>query len=139
MPGGIAVMLLMHIAAIVGGRFDRRFVIAIGFLAATIGIYHLTSINLDITFRQVQILRVIQVIGLPFISVNITTLNYVGIPPGKSNQVSGLSSFTRNIGGAVGVSISSIRFSSGRHRFRESTSRETLTAPIHSLSVSLRD
>jgi DHA2 family multidrug resistance protein len=66
-PGGIALMLLMPIAAIVGGRFDRRFVIAIGFLAATIGIYHLTSINLDITFRQVQILRVIQVIGLPFI------------------------------------------------------------------------
>jgi DHA2 family multidrug resistance protein len=105
MPGGIALMLLMPVAAIVGGRFDRRFVIAIGFIAVTIGIYHLTSINLDITFRQVQLLRVIQVVGLPFIFVNITTLNYVGIPPGKSNQVSGLSSFTRNIGGAVGVSI----------------------------------
>jgi MFS transporter, DHA2 family, multidrug resistance protein len=105
MPGGFALMLLMPIAALLGTRIDRRYVLAFGFAAMAFGLYHLTSIDLDVTFGQLQILRVIQLVGLPFIFVNITTLNYVGVPPEKHNQVSGLSNFSRNIGGAVGVSI----------------------------------
>jgi DHA2 family multidrug resistance protein len=105
MLGGFTLMLLMPLAALLGARMDRRFVLGAGFAAMSFGLYHLTSIDLDVTFRQLEILRVIQLVGLPFIFVNITTLNYVGVPPEKHNQVSGLSNFSRNIGGAVGVSI----------------------------------
>jgi MFS transporter, DHA2 family, multidrug resistance protein len=37
--------------------------------------------------------------------VPISTLNYIGVPREKNNQVSGLSNFARNIGGAIGTSL----------------------------------
>ena len=45
-----------------------------------------------------------QVIFMPLIFIPISTLNYVGVPREKNNQVSGISSFMRNIGGSIGTS-----------------------------------
>jgi DHA2 family multidrug resistance protein len=47
----------------------------------------------------------VQVIGLPFIFIPISTLNYVGVPRSKSNQISSLSNFARNLGGSVGTAL----------------------------------
>jgi DHA2 family multidrug resistance protein len=47
----------------------------------------------------------LQVIGLPFIFIPISTLNYVGVPRSKSNQISSLSNFARNLGGSVGTAL----------------------------------
>jgi DHA2 family multidrug resistance protein len=105
MPGGFTLMLLMPLAAWMGVRFDRRLVLAMGFVVTAFGLYHLTSLSLDVSFHQFQILRIIQLVGLPFIFVNITTMNYVGVPPQKNNQVSAMSSFARNLGGSFGVSL----------------------------------
>ena len=58
-----------------------------------------------VSFGTLVAYRVIQVIGIPLIFIPISTLNYVGIPRNKFNQVSGISSFTRNVGGAIGVSL----------------------------------
>jgi MFS transporter, DHA2 family, multidrug resistance protein len=105
MPGGFTLMVLMPVAAIAGAKFDRRWVMAFGFAVTAIGLHHMTGIYLGINFQAAMLLRVVQVIGLPFVFVNITTMNYVGVPSDKHNQVSGLSNFSRNIGGAIGVSL----------------------------------
>ncbi len=42
---------------------------------------------------------------LPLIFIPISTLNYVGVPREKNNQVSGLSNFARNLGGSIGTSL----------------------------------
>lgn len=47
----------------------------------------------------------LQVIGLPFIFIPISTLNYVGVPATKTNQISSLSNFARNIGGSAGTAL----------------------------------
>jgi DHA2 family multidrug resistance protein len=49
--------------------------------------------------------RIIQVIGIPLIFIPISTLNYVGVPRNKYNQVSGISNFLRNLGGGIGISL----------------------------------
>jgi MFS transporter, DHA2 family, multidrug resistance protein len=49
--------------------------------------------------------RIIQVIGIPLIFIPISTLNYVGVPRNKFNQVSGISNFVRNLGGGIGISL----------------------------------
>lgn len=54
---------------------------------------------------MIVIFRIFQVVGFPLIFVPISTLNYVGVPRNKFNQVSGISNFMRNIGGAIGVSM----------------------------------
>ena len=43
--------------------------------------------------------------GLPLIFIPISTLAYVGMCQGDNNQVSGISNFARNLGGAIGTSF----------------------------------
>jgi len=50
-------------------------------------------------------LRVLQVLPMAFIFIPISTLNYIGVPREKNNQVSGMSNFARNMGGAIGTSL----------------------------------
>jgi MFS transporter, DHA2 family, multidrug resistance protein len=44
-------------------------------------------------------------IGLAFIFIPISTLNYVGVPANKTNQISSLSNFARNLGGSAGTAL----------------------------------
>jgi DHA2 family multidrug resistance protein len=104
-PGGIALAVMMPVAGILATKFDPRVIIAIGFALTSFGLFHVTNIYLGVSFGTMVAYRVIQVIGIPLIFIPISTLNYVGIPRDKFNQVSGISNFTRNIGGAIGVSL----------------------------------
>ena len=104
-PGGIALAFMMPIAGILASKFDPRVIIAIGFALTSFGLFHVTNIYLGVSFSTMVTYRVIQVIGIPLIFIPISTLNYVGVPRNKFNQVSGISNFTRNIGGAIGVSL----------------------------------
>jgi DHA2 family multidrug resistance protein len=104
-PGGIALAFMMPIAGILASKFDPRVIIACGFAITSFGLFHVTNIYLGVGFGTMAAYRVIQVIGIPLIFIPISTLNYVGVPRNKYNQVSGISSFTRNIGGAIGVSL----------------------------------
>jgi DHA2 family multidrug resistance protein len=43
--------------------------------------------------------------GLSFVFIPISTLNYLGVPRNKNNQISSFSNFARNIGGSVGTAL----------------------------------
>jgi DHA2 family multidrug resistance protein len=86
-------------------KLDPRLLVASGFLGMAVTLNLMTNIYPGMDFRTIVILRVIQVLPLALIFVPISTLNYVGVPREKSNQVSGLSNFARNIGGSIGTSL----------------------------------
>jgi DHA2 family multidrug resistance protein len=69
------------------------------------GLYNLTRLDLDVAFSQLVLFRVLQVLGLAFIFIPISTLNYVGVPREKNNQISSFSNFARNIGGSAGTAM----------------------------------
>jgi DHA2 family multidrug resistance protein len=48
---------------------------------------------------------VTQVFGLGFLFVPITLASYIGMPAEKSNSISGLVNFMRNIGSSIGTSM----------------------------------
>jgi DHA2 family multidrug resistance protein len=105
-PAGFVLMLMMPIAGrITATKVDPRLLIAIGFLGTAITLHRLTIVNLQIDFRTIVILRMTQVLFMPLIFIPISTLNYVGVPREKNNQVSGLSNFARNLGGSIGTSL----------------------------------
>jgi DHA2 family multidrug resistance protein len=105
-PGGLVLMLMMPIAGrLTGTKIDPRLLVSIGFLSTAITLHLMTIIYLGIDFTTMVTLRCIQVIALPLIFVPISTLNYVGVPREKNNQISGLSNFARNMGGAIGTSL----------------------------------
>ncbi len=105
-PAGFVLMLMMPVAGrLTATKIDPRLLVAVGFLGTSITLHLMTIIYLGIDFHTIVMLRMIQVVFMPLIFVPISTLNYVGVPREKNNQVSGLSNFARNIGGAIGTSM----------------------------------
>jgi DHA2 family multidrug resistance protein len=89
------------------------------------GLFHVTGIFYGIDFGTLVSYRIIQVMGIPLIFIPISTLNYVGVRREKFNQVSGISNFTRNVGGAIGVSLLSTFISRQRQIQRTNFSAHT--------------
>ena len=103
---GVAMMVMMPIAGQAVGRVrDPRRLVAFGYLITAIGLHNLTRLDLDVSFGTVALWRVFQVLGLAFIFIPISTLNYVGVPPEKNNQISSFSNFARNLGGSFGTAM----------------------------------
>ncbi len=104
-PAGFVMMVMMGVAGRTLGKGDPRLMVMMGYLAVAAGIYNLTRLDLYSSFGTVTLYRMLQVIGLPFIFIPISTLNYVGVPRDKSNQISSLSNFARNMGGSAGTAL----------------------------------
>ena len=106
-PGAVVLLLTMPIAGrIVGShKLDARMMVAMGYAATAIGLYNMTRLNLGVSYSEITLMRVIQVLGLSFIFIPISTLNYVGVPRDKNNQISSFSNFARNIGGSAGTAL----------------------------------
>ncbi len=105
-PGGLALIVMMPVAGrLLGTKIDPRLLVAVGFLGTSIMLYNMTIIYLGIDFHTIVMLRMVQVMFLPLVFVPISTLNYIGVPREKNNQVSGMSNFARNMGGAIGTSM----------------------------------
>ena len=104
-PGGIAVILLLPSVGILISRVDARYLIALGFLITSLGLFHLSRITLDISFGEAVWARVYQAAGLAFLFIPIQTVAYIGMPREKSNAISGMTNLSRNIGGSVGISL----------------------------------
>jgi DHA2 family multidrug resistance protein len=105
-PAGFVMMVGMAIAGRTLGKIgDPRLTVMLGYIAVAAGLYNLTHLDLYTSYGTVTLWRMLQVVGLPFIFIPISTLNYVGVPREKSNQISALSNFARNIGGSAGTAL----------------------------------
>jgi DHA2 family multidrug resistance protein len=104
-PAGFVMMVMMGVAGRSLGKGDPRLTVMLGYLAVAAGLYNLTRLDLFTSYGTVTVWRMVQVIGLPFIFIPISTLNYVGVPREKSNQISSLSNFARNMGGSAGTAL----------------------------------
>jgi DHA2 family multidrug resistance protein len=104
-PGGIAVILLLPAVGILISRVDARYMIAFGFAVTSIGLFHFSSLTLQMSFSQAVWSRILQASGLAFLFIPIQTVSYIGMPREKSNSISGITNLARNIGGSVGISF----------------------------------
>jgi DHA2 family multidrug resistance protein len=104
--GGLALLVVMPMAGQAVSRFPARNLIAFGFAAFAFSYYFTaTHINLGLSFGVSSWLRVLQIFAIPFVFISVTTAAYFGLPREKSNQISGLINFVRNIGGSILISL----------------------------------
>jgi len=103
--GGLATIICMPIVGVLIAKLDGRYLILFGFTSMALALYYMMSLDLQMSLAYAAKLRFLQSIGLAFLFVPINTLIYVGVPPGKNNDVSGLSNLARNIGGSAGTSF----------------------------------
>ena len=103
---GVVLLVAMPIVGQLSSRYPAKYLIAAGWLSVAGAMFYSTKrIDLDISFSVAMWLRVAQAVGLPFLFVPINLASYIGIRPEKSNDVSGLINFMRNIGSSVGTSM----------------------------------
>jgi MFS transporter, DHA2 family, multidrug resistance protein len=104
-PAGFVMMVMMAVAGRTLGKGDPRLTVMLGYLAVAAGLFNLTRLDLYTSYGTATLWRMLQVVGLPFIFIPISTLNYVGVPRDKMNQISSLSNFARNMGGSAGTAL----------------------------------
>ncbi len=104
-PGAVVLMFMMPVAGRLVSKMDARLLVAIGYTVTAVGLYNLTRLDLDVSFSTIVLWRMFQVMGLSFVFIPISTLNYVGVPRDKNNQISSFSNFARNLGGSVGTAM----------------------------------
>ncbi len=104
--GGIALVIVMPFAGQAVSRFPARNLIMFGFICFTCAFYYTaTHLNLNLSFAEASWIRVFQIASIPFVFISITTAAYFGMPRDKSNQISGLINFVRNIGGSILIAL----------------------------------
>jgi MFS transporter, DHA2 family, multidrug resistance protein len=105
MPGGFVIMCMMPFVGRLVNVVQPKYLIAFGLFTMGCAMSHLTSLDLQISFRVLAIARCFQTFGMAFLFVPINTAAYIGLPKGKSNNASALVNLMRNLGGSVGVSV----------------------------------
>jgi len=105
-PGGLTVICLLPLVGRLVSRVDARYLIAFGFTTISVALYHMSrTIYPGMDFHTAMMLRIYQSVGLAFLFVPINTIAYAGVPPSKSNQVSGILNLSRNMGGDIGIAM----------------------------------
>jgi DHA2 family multidrug resistance protein len=103
---GFVLLVEMPLVGQLTTRIPARYLAAFGWLLLAIGMYYTVGhLNLLISSTNAQWLRVAQAGSLGFVFVPITLAAYTGLPPEKSNSISGILNFMRNLGSSVGTSI----------------------------------
>lgn len=104
--GGIALLIAAPLAGVLTGKFSARNLVATSFVMFTGAFwFSSTHLTLQMSFGYSSLLRVIQVLPIPFAFIALTNAAYVGLPREASNQVSGLINFARNIGGSILIAV----------------------------------
>jgi len=111
--GGFALVFVMPLAGFATGKVSARTLAVIGFSLFVLTFrFAAFATSLDMSFGAASILRVIQMMPIPFCFISITNAAYVGTPKEQSNQVSGLINFVRNIGGSILIAITGAQVTS---------------------------
>ena len=104
-PGGLVVIVLLPLVGRLLSKVQARWLIAFGFVATALAMFHMTSLDLQISFTTAMLYRIYLSTGIAFLFVPINTIAYTGMPQEKNNQVSAIVNLARNLGGSVGISL----------------------------------
>jgi DHA2 family multidrug resistance protein len=136
MPGGLAMLVMMPIAGMVVGLMQPKYWIAIGMGAIALSMWYSTNLVPDASFGYFAMIRIFQVIGLPFLFIPVNTIAYDGLAPNKSSEGSALINVARNLGGSIGVSLANTELLQ-RSQFHQSRLVENTnpTSPVFQSTV----
>ncbi len=107
-PRGAGTMVAMLIAGRIGGRyFDQRKLMAFGLLLLGWTLYSMSAWSPDMSERQMVTVLVIQGFAMGFIFNPMTVVAFATLPPQYRGDAAAMQNLSRNIGAAIGVSVTS--------------------------------
>ena len=104
--GGVLSLFIMPLAGVVTGRLIQPKWLIFSALLGTAGaLNYAAGLNLNMSFWNVSMSRMLQVFWLPFIFIPLSAVQFTGVPPDKNSDASAIINLMRNLGGSWGVSV----------------------------------
>jgi DHA2 family multidrug resistance protein len=104
-PGGVVILFMMPVVAVLMRRFDTRFLIAFGFIMCGSGLLWMSKFNLQVPFDTAMYSRCVQSFGLAFLFVPMNVTAFQNVPMDKTSYATGMLNLVRNIGGSTGIAL----------------------------------
>ena len=104
-PRGIGTMAAMLLCGRLVGRVNVRILVGLGFVATAYALYAMTSWTPDVSERTVFWVGFIQGLSIGLVFVPLSTVAFNTLPAELRTQATGVFSLVRNIGSAIGISV----------------------------------
>jgi DHA2 family multidrug resistance protein len=104
-PSGIATLFVMPVAGRLVNIIQARYLISFGMLMTAAGLWATGLVTPQTDYTTFVLVRILQMIGLPFLFVPASTLAFSKIPAESSSNASAIVSLMRNLGGSIGISL----------------------------------
>jgi len=125
-PAALVLVVLMPVVGKLVNKVQPCYLIALGMLLVSIGMWLTAFLTPQTDYQTFVMMRIAQVIGLPFLFIPSSTMAFADIPPEKSSKASALYSLLRNLGGSIGISIL-LSYVSRHEQIHQSILAERLT------------
>ena len=104
-PRGVGALLAMPVVGYLTGRIDMRKLIGVGFVLFAVSMYLLGDINLQITAWSIAWPTFWTGVAMGCAFIPLATLTMGDLPEKEMGNAAGLFNLQRNIGGSVGISL----------------------------------
>ena len=104
-PRGLGTMAAMMLAGRLVNRFDVRWFIGIGSVIGLYALYEFTRWTPDVSATEVVVTGVIQGFSVGLVFMPLSTVIYATLPLELRVEAAGVFSLIRNMGSAIGISI----------------------------------
>src|SRR5438477_5644456 len=109
-PRGLGMMVAMLIAGRLVNRFDPRMMMLFGTIVLLYSLHETTTWTPDIDGWSFARNGIVQGFGLGFLFIPLQTMAFSTLPAKLRTEGTSLISLARNIGGAIGISVTSYLF-----------------------------
>jgi DHA2 family multidrug resistance protein len=106
-PRGIGAMLVMIIAGRLTRYVDPRMLMGIGVLCIAWAMWDMTQWTPDVSVLRLSLVTMIQGVGISFVFIPLQVIGFATLAPELRTDAAALYSLSRNIGSALGVSVTS--------------------------------
>jgi DHA2 family multidrug resistance protein len=128
-PRGLGVMTGMMFASRVGRRFDQRKLMAAGLVVLGMSMHEMSSWTPDIAQGRLMLTLIVQGFAMGCIFNPMTVMAFTTLPAHLRGDATALQALARNIGSAVGISVTSLLLTRSEQVSHEEIS--AVVTPFH--------
>jgi len=105
-PRGIGAMIAMPIVGILMAYVDSRWLMSLGIVCVSASTFMFGNLTLDVSMASIVWPNVLQGLGMGLVMVPLMTVSIGTLPKEKIGNASGIFNLMRNLGGSIGISVS---------------------------------
>jgi DHA2 family multidrug resistance protein len=106
-PRGVGTMVAMMAAGRLVNRVDPRGLMFLGVIMLTVSFWQMSGWTPDVSVWSMSVTTIVQGFGLGFVFVPLQVVAFATLEPELRTEGTALFSLMRNVGGAIGISVTS--------------------------------